>query len=64
MAYDDGLGLTEGIDQTDQIPCQLKDIVVLDPLRLIRLTVAALVGCDHMITGIGNGRYLMAPGVP
>ena len=39
-------------------------LLVLDLLRPVRLPISALVGHDHVIARIGNGRYLVAPGVP
>ena len=51
------------IEQTDDVGGQLDDVVGIDGVRLRRPAVAALIGCQHVVAGLGQRRNLVAPGV-
>jgi hypothetical protein len=53
----------ERVEQTDQVARQVVDVVVLDPLRALAPTVAALVGGDRAEASGRERGKLVAPGV-
>ena len=64
MAHHDGLGDAELVEHPDEIPDEVQLRVLVDALGRIGLPVAALVGRDHVVTGVAERAELMAPGVP
>ncbi len=51
------------IEQADDVGGQLDDVVGVDGDRLRRPAVAALIGRQHAVAGLGQRRNLVTPGV-
>ncbi len=51
------------VEQTDQVGGQLMNVVGVDGIRTIRAAVAALIGRQHVVAGVGEDGNLMTPGV-
>jgi hypothetical protein len=64
MADNDRTLLAQGMDETDDIPRQLEDMIHLDGLRLVGLAITTLVWCHHVVPCLRERRQLVAPGVP
>ena len=64
MTGDHGLLLAERGDQADDVADQVQLRVLVDGLGRSRLPVAALVGGDRVVAGLGQRRELVAPRVP
>ena len=54
----------QGMDQSNHVSRQLEDVVCLDWLRLIGLTIAALIRSHHVESCISECWDLMPPGIP
>ena len=51
------------VEQADEVGGQLDDVVGVDGVGLRRAAVAALIGRQHVVAGLGQRRNLVAPGV-
>ena len=63
MADEDSVVLAEVIEQSDEVVGELGDAVRLDLAWCRRVAVAALVGGDDMVAGLGERRHLVTPRV-
>ena len=59
----DGALGADVVEQADQVGGQLVNVVGLDRIRTRRAAVAALIGRQHVVTGLGEDRYLVPPRV-
>src|SRR5581483_5689204 len=59
-----GVLRADRIEEAEDVITQVFDVVALQLGRLRRAAVAALVGRDHVVAGLGDGGYLVAPRVP
>ena len=64
VADDDGLRRAERVEHADHVADEMKQRVLVDVLGLARLAIAAHVGRDGAITGLGKRLQLMAPRIP
>ncbi len=64
MAGDDGGRLAQGIEQADHVADEMKQRVLVDRLGPVGLAIAAHVGRDGMVAGLGQRLQLMPPRVP
>lgn len=51
------------VEQADDVGGQLVNVVGLDRIRTGRAAVAALIGSQHVVPGVGEDRNLGPPGV-
>ena len=51
------------VEQSDQVGGQMMNVVGVDGVRTIRTAVAALIGRQHVVAGVGEDVYLVTPGV-
>ena len=63
VADDDRAFCSDVIEQADDVGGQLDDVVGVDGARLRRTAVAALIGRQHAVAGLGQRRNLVTPGV-
>ena len=63
VADPDGALGADVVEQADDVGGQLVDVVGLDRLRTRRAAVAALIGCQHVVAGVGEDRNLVSPRV-
>ena len=63
MTDPDGALGTDVVEQADQVGGQVVNVVGVDRIRTRRAAVAALIGCQHVIAGLGQGRDLVPPRV-
>jgi precorrin-4 methylase len=63
VADENGLRRADVVEQADEVAGQGVDVVVLDGVGSAGAAVAALLGGQHVITGLREHRYLVPPGV-
>src|SRR3546814_19483470 len=51
------------VGQAEEVVGEVVDVVVGDRLGPVGLAVAALIGADHLVPGVGQGGHLVAPRV-
>ena len=51
------------VEQADHVGSQFVDAVGVDCVRTRRAAIAALIGCQDVIAGLGENRNLVAPRV-
>ena len=63
VANPDGALGADVVEQADDVGGQLVNVVGLDRIRTRRAAVAALIGSQHVVAGVGEDRNLVPPGV-
>jgi len=63
MSNNNGLLFPEGVDEADDIPDQLEDVVRLYRFGPVGAPVAALIGGNGVKSRIGQGRQLVSPAI-
>ncbi len=64
VADDDRLRRAERVEHADHVADEMKQRVLIDVLGLACLAIAAHIGRDRAIAGIGERLQLMAPRIP
>jgi hypothetical protein len=63
MANNHSSWLAQRIQQSDHVAHQMEEGILIDRARTLRLAVAAHIGSDSAISGLGKAGELMTPGV-
>ena len=63
MSDPDGPLGADVVEQADDVGGQLVNVVGLDRIRTRRAAVAALIGRQHVVAGLGEDRDLVSPRV-
>ena len=64
VADDDGLRRAQRVEHADHVADKVEQRVLIDCLGLACLAIAAHVGRDRVVAGLGERLQLMAPRIP